>query len=59
MSFESPDEVAKQSIEALLKRKNNKIIGFNNYLQSFIPRLLSRKIVIKIVKNMMDKKVNG
>ena len=59
MSFESPDEVAKQSLEALLKRKNNKIIGLNNYLQSFIPRFFPRKTVIKIVKNMMNKKVNG
>lgn len=59
MSFESPDEVAKQSLEALVKRRNNKIIGWNNYLQSFIPRLFPRKLVIKIVKKMMDKKVNG
>lgn len=59
MSFESPDEVAKQSIEALLKRQNNKIIGFNNVLQSFIPRLFPRKTVINIVKNMMNQKVNG
>lgn len=58
MQQESPEEVAKQSIEALLKKKNNKIIGFGNQLQSLIPRLLSRKSVINIVKNMMDKKVN-
>lgn len=59
MTYESADEVAKQSIEALLKRKNNKIIGFNNILQSFIPRLFPRKTVINIVKNIMNKKVNG
>lgn len=59
MTYESADEVAKQSLEALRKRENNKIIGFNNFLQSFIPRLLPRKAVINIVKNMMYKKVNG
>lgn len=58
MTYESPEEVVKQSIEALLSRKNNKIIGFNNVLQSFIPRFLPRKTVISIVKNMMNKKVN-
>ena len=59
MTYETPDEVAKQSLAALIKRKNNRIIGFNNVLQSFIPRLLPRKTVINIVKNMMYKKVNG
>ena len=58
MKYESSDKVAKLSIEALLKRNNNKIIGFNNYLQSFLPRLLPRKTIISIVKNMMSKKVN-
>jgi len=59
MSYDSPEKVARESIEALLKKKNNKIIGFNNYIQSFIPRLLPRKTVINIVKNMMNKKVNA
>lgn len=59
MKYESPEEVAKQSLDALLRKKNNKIIGFDNVLQSLIPRLLPRKTVINIVKNMMDKKVNG
>ena len=58
MSYDSAEEVAKQSIEALLQKKNNKIIGFGNYMQSFLPRILPRKSVINIVKNMMDKKVN-
>lgn len=59
MSYESPETVAKQSIEALLSKQNNKIIGFGNQLQSILPRLLPRKTVINIVKNMMNKKVNG
>ncbi|WP_437921392.1 SDR family NAD(P)-dependent oxidoreductase [Sphingobacterium sp. LRF_L2] len=59
MTFESPDEVAKQALKALLKNKNNKIIGCANYIQSFIPRLLPRKMVIGIVKKMMYSRVNG
>jgi short-subunit dehydrogenase len=59
MKYDSPEEVARQSLDALLQKKSNKIIGFTNVLQSFIPRLLPRKAVINIVKNMMDKKVNS
>ncbi len=59
MTYESPEKVASQSLKALLDKKNNKIIGYNNFLQSFIPRLLPRKTVINIVKNMMNKKVNA
>lgn len=58
MSYDTPEKVAKESLNALLKRKNNKIIGFNNFMQSFIPRLLPRKTVITIVKKMMNKRVN-
>jgi uncharacterized protein len=57
MSYVSPEEVAHQSITALLKQKNNKIIGLNNQLQSLLPRILPRKMIINIVKNMMRKKV--
>ncbi|WP_300674719.1 SDR family oxidoreductase [Soonwooa sp.] len=59
MSFETPEMVAKQSLDALIKKKNNKIIGFGNRMQSILPRLLPRKTVITIVKNMMNKKVNS
>ena len=58
MSFDNPETVVKQAIIALLKNKTNKIIGFNNYLQSFLPRLLPRRQVVNIVKNIMSKKIN-
>lgn len=58
MDYETPEEVAKQSIQALINRKNNQIIGFGNKMQALIPRLFPRKMVINIVKNMMNKKVN-
>lgn len=58
MQYETPQWVAKQSIDALLSRKNNKIIGWGNRFQSLIPRLFPRKMVINLVKKMMDKKVN-
>lgn len=59
MSYVSPEEVAKKSIDALLNKKNNKIIGLGNQFQALLPRLLPRKMIIKIVKNMMNKKVNN
>lgn len=59
MSYDSTEKVVIESIKALLKNKTNKIIGFNNYLQSFLPRLLPRKTVVNIVKNLMNKKING
>lgn len=58
MSYDTPEKVAQDSIKAFQKRKNNKIIGTSNYLQSFIPRFFPRKIVINIVENLMNKKVN-
>lgn len=59
MTYDSPEKVAAESLDALLKKQTTKIIGWNNYLQSFIPRLLPRKTVVTIVKTIMDKKVNG
>lgn len=58
MKSASPDVVANQSINALIHHNNNKIIGFNNQLQSILPRILPRKVIINLVKNMMIKKVN-
>lgn len=59
MTYDSAEKVAKESLDAMLKNQTTKIIGFNNFLQSFIPRLLPRKTVVGIVKNMMNAKVNG
>lgn len=59
MPITTPQQVANDGIEALLKKKNNKIVGTSNYLMSFAPRILPRKTVIKVVKNMMNKRVNS
>lgn len=58
MPITTADQVAKESIKALLKRKNNKIVGTFNYIQSFAIRILPRKNVINVVKKMMNKRVN-
>lgn len=59
MYIESAEKVAIEGIEALIAGKNYKINGTANYLQSFIPRFVSRKNVIGIVEKMMNKRING
>lgn len=59
MTADTAETVAKQAITALLKKKSFKIVGTVNYLQSFLPRLLPRKSVIMIVRNMMNDRVNS
>ncbi|WP_131538106.1 SDR family NAD(P)-dependent oxidoreductase [Pedobacter nototheniae] len=59
MSADLPDTVAEAGIKSLLKGKSFKIVGFANYLTSFVPRFFPRKTVINIVSKMMYKKVNG
>lgn len=58
MSSHRPDTVAKQGVDAFLKRSNLQIVGAGNYLQTFLPRFLPRKRIILIVEKMMGKKVN-
>lgn len=58
MTADTPETVAKQGIASLLKNKSFKIVGTTNYLQSFLPRLLPRKMMINIVSGMMNAKVN-
>lgn len=59
MTADTAERVAKEAITALLKKKSFKIVGTVNYLQSFLPRLLPRKSVIMIVRNMMNDRVNS
>ena len=59
MKADTPEKVAQEGIKALMKNESFKIVGKANYLQSFLPRILPRRQVIKIVGNMMNKKVNG
>lgn len=58
MTADTPKEVAKQGIKALLKDKSFKIVGSMNYVQSFLPRFLTRKAMINVVSGMMNSKVN-
>ncbi|WP_316802823.1 SDR family oxidoreductase [Pedobacter nototheniae] len=59
MSADSAETVAEAGIKSMLNGKSFKIVGFANYLTSFIPRVFPRKTVINIVSNMMYKRVNG
>lgn len=59
MPADTPNEVAKQGIKALLQNKSFKIVGKMNYVQSFLPRFLTRKAMINVVSGMMNSKVNG
>ncbi|MFH6967381.1 SDR family NAD(P)-dependent oxidoreductase [Flavobacterium sp. FlaQc-28] len=59
MSADTPELVAKQGINALLKNRSFKIVGVMNYAQSFLPRFLTRKAMINVVSGMMNGKVNG
>jgi short-subunit dehydrogenase len=59
MDADSAEEVADAGIKSILKGKSFKIVGFANYLTSFVPRFFPRKTVINIVSNMMYRKVNG
>lgn len=59
MPSETPQKVAEEGLKAFFERKNYKINGTSNYLQSFLPRLLPRKTVIGIVRNMMRGRVSG
>jgi len=58
MNADSPKTVADAGIKSILRGKSFKIVGFANYLTSFVPRFLPRRTVINIVSNMMYKKVN-
>ena len=58
MSSATPEQVAKEGITAFLKGKIYKVTGgMGNYLQSLSPRLLPRKMIIKIVANMFKGRV--
>lgn len=58
MAADKPQDVAKQGIKALLKNKSFKIVGTMNYIQSFLPRFLTRKAMINVVSGMMNSKIN-
>lgn len=59
MSFDTPEKVAKDGLQAFLNKKSYKIVGIKGYLMSFIPRILPRRAMVKMVSKAMNKIVNG
>ncbi|HEY0611999.1 MAG TPA: SDR family oxidoreductase [Chitinophaga sp.] len=57
MKYDTPARVAEEGLKAVLQRKNYKVIGFGNYMQSLSSRFFSRRMIINIVKNMFSKRV--
>lgn len=57
LSFETPEKVAETGLNALSKGKNYHISGTSNYMQSILPRILPRRLAIKVVGNMFRTRV--
>lgn len=52
----SPESVAKAGVELLLKGSGKKIVGFNNWFISNLPRITPDKIMIKIKKHLASQR---
>jgi short-subunit dehydrogenase len=52
----SPETVAKQGVQLLLHGKGKKIVGFNNWFISNLPRITPDKIMMKIKKHLASTK---
>lgn len=57
MRADSPEQVARAGIQALLQGKDYTVVGIDNYLTSLVPRLISRRATINLVGKMMGKKI--
>lgn len=55
----SAKEVAAQGIELLLRGKGKKIVGFNNWFISNLPRVTPDVIMMKIKKNLASQRKNS
>lgn len=53
--FDTPENSAKVGIEAFLKGKNTVISGHQKFLVTFLPRLLTRLMVIKLTSSQYKK----
>ncbi len=54
----SPNQVVNVTIEAMKKNRISKIDGWNNYMTStFLPRVLTREKMVKVVYNIMKKQL--
>jgi uncharacterized protein len=52
----SPLEVANKGVELLLKGKGKKVVGFNNWFISNLPRITPDVIMMKIKKNLASQR---
>lgn len=57
LSFETPEKVAEAGLNAFSKGQNYHISGTSNYMQSILPRILPRRLAIKVVGNMFKTRV--
>lgn len=57
MARSTPEEVVAAALKAFAKNKPYVVPGVSNYINSLIPRILSRKAVINIVLNIFKKRV--
>jgi len=52
----SPLEVANKGVELLLKGKGKKVVGFNNWFISNLPRITPDVIMMKIKKYLASQR---
>jgi short-subunit dehydrogenase len=57
LRIDTAETVVENGLNALLKRKSYKIVGLDNYISALSTRILPRKLLIKIVGNMMGSRV--
>lgn len=57
MTRSTPEDVALSALSAFYKKKSYLVPGISNYVNSLLPRLLSRKAVINIIHNIFKKRV--
>ena len=57
MTFAMPEGVVEAGLSAFFKGKSSHVHGRANYLSTFLPRVLSRALVIKIVAGMFKNRV--
>lgn len=52
----SPEQVARQGVDLLLNGKGKKVVGFNNWFISNLPRITPDVIMMKIKKNLASQR---
>lgn len=57
MSASSPEEVAQVALAAWQAKRISVVVGWRNWLSSLLPRLLSRAMVVALVRRMLKTRV--